>query len=135
MQRAAAAATVPSATPAQTSDIPPSKRRKTSQQQASPATDADVYEAAAKAEDAKRVAAIERIAAEAGETKWVLSTANRNGVTSDKKVRFLTTGYSDIDQETPNTGTRHDQRGRRSFGRFNRELEVRFHGSEFQSIS
>ncbi|KAL8956616.1 MAG: hypothetical protein Q9183_006262, partial [Haloplaca sp. 2 TL-2023] len=122
MQRAAAAAG-PSATPPETPDSPSSKRRKTSQQQASPATEADIYEAAAKAEDAKRVAAIERIAAEAGETKWVLSTADRNGVTPDNKVRFLTTGYSDIDQETPNTGSRLDQRGRRSFGRFNRELE------------
>ncbi|KAL8870106.1 MAG: hypothetical protein Q9174_003769, partial [Haloplaca sp. 1 TL-2023] len=122
MQRAAAA-TAPSPTSPQTPDGPPSKRRKTSTQQASPATDADIYEAAAKAEDAKRVAAIERIAAEAGETKWVLSIADRSGVDSDTKPRFLTTGYSDIDQETPDTSARHDQRGRRSFGRFNRDLE------------
>ncbi|KAL8722811.1 MAG: hypothetical protein Q9225_000760 [Loekoesia sp. 1 TL-2023] len=123
MQRAAASST-PS-TP-QTPEGPPSKRRRTSNDESpvtNPGTDAQAFQAAADAEDAKRVAAIERLAAEAGETKWVLSTVDTeqsNG--TNKKLRFFTAGYSDIDQDTQMT-ERQSSVGRRSFGRFNKEIE------------
>lgn len=129
MQRAAAPS--PPST-AQTHDGPPSaKRRKTSVGEdfpiATPSADAQAFQAAADAEDAKRAAAIERVAADAGETKWVLSTADATGranVGGQRKLRFLAAGYSDIDQEIEQTIGMRGEMGRRSFGRFNRDVEV-----------
>ncbi|KAL8701133.1 MAG: hypothetical protein Q9201_005074 [Fulgogasparrea decipioides] len=133
MQRAAASA---SPTTPQTPDGPPSKRQKISNDQTpstTPTVDAEAYQAAVDAEDAKRAAAIERMAAEAGETKWVLSTAEAkasNGTAkgTERKLRFLTAGYSDIDQGITTVG-RQDLSGRRSFGRFNKDLEKQQHGT------
>lgn len=127
MQRAAAASSTPSAP--QTLDGPPSKRRKTSTDPSpitTPSADAQAFQAAADAEEAKRTAAIERIAAEAGETKWVLSiTDTGQANTTDKKLQFLTTGYSDIDQDNQ-TAERQSSIGRRRFGHFSDALEVIF---------
>lgn len=130
MQRAAASSQPP--TPLAPSSEPPTKRQRISISKsqsplASPiSADVQAFHAAADLEEAKRTAAIERIAAEAGETKWVLSTADAgqtNG--TDRKLRFLTAGYSDIDQATAQaTGLRHGEMGRRSFGRFNKDIEV-----------
>lgn len=124
MQRAAAS--YPPCTP-QIPDCPPSKRRKTSNdpsQITTPSADAQAFQAAADAEEAKRTAAIERIAAEAGETKWVLSTADTERAnTADKKLQFLTAGYSDIDQDIQ-AAERQNSTGRRRFGRFIDEIEV-----------
>ncbi|KAL9586637.1 MAG: hypothetical protein Q9212_000772 [Teloschistes hypoglaucus] len=124
MQRAAAST---SPTTPQTPEEPPSKRRKTSSNPQSlvptPNSDAEVYQAAADSEDAKRAAAIERIAAEAGETKWVLSTAGNgaNGKAGERKLRFMSAGYSEIDRDSRNSSR--GEEGRRSFGRFNKEVE------------
>ncbi|KAL8769410.1 MAG: hypothetical protein Q9209_004638 [Squamulea sp. 1 TL-2023] len=128
MQRAAASSSPPSPqTPPIFNDGPPSKRRKTSTAHspltqsplpATPSTDAQVFQAAVGAENAKRTAAVERVAAQAGETKWVLSTADgasTNGAPA-AKLRFLTAGYSDIDQDIETSG-------RRTFGRYRREEE------------
>ncbi|KAL8685087.1 MAG: hypothetical protein Q9224_005971, partial [Gallowayella concinna] len=86
------------------------------------------FQAAADAEDAKRVAAIEQIAAKVGETKWVLSTADHvpaNGA-EDGKLRFLTAGFSEIDQDSFGTG-RQGEVGRRKFGRWKGKEEVGIH--------
>lgn len=130
MQRAAASS--PPSSPANPSE-PSLKRRKTSNGP-SPATthitDTQAFRDAADADDAKRTAAVEKLAAEAGETKWVLSTADVNaGPTNEtapqRKLRFLRAGYSDIDQDTAQlTGKGWGEMGRRSFGRFNRDIEV-----------
>ncbi|KAL8738864.1 MAG: hypothetical protein Q9181_000391 [Wetmoreana brouardii] len=133
MQRAAASS--PPITP-QTPDGPPSKRQKISNDHTpsnTPTIDAEAYQAAADAEDAKRAAAVKRMAAEAGETKWVLSTvgartSNGTAKSTERKLRFLTTGYSDIDQDIPIV-RRQDQLGRRSFGRFNKDLEKQQDGT------
>lgn len=130
MQRAAASN---SPTTPQTPEGPPSKRRKTSSNPQSlvptPTSDAEVYRAAADLEDAKRVAAIERIATEAGETKWVLSTASNgaNGKAGERKLRFMSAGYSEIDRDSQTSSK--GEGGRRSFGRFNKEVEVITHTS------
>ncbi|KAL8783291.1 MAG: hypothetical protein Q9213_004725 [Squamulea squamosa] len=128
MQRAVASSPLPSPqTPQNISDGPPSKRRKTSTAHspltqsplpATPSTDAQVFQAAVDAENAKRAAAVERVAAQAGETKWVLSTADGASTnrTPEAKLQFLTAGYSDIDQDI-------ETRGRRTFGRYRREEE------------
>ncbi|KAI4263063.1 MAG: hypothetical protein L6R42_001783, partial [Xanthoria sp. 1 TBL-2021] len=123
MQRAAASSSMPSPqSPLTPKGGPPSKRRKISTAQSpliqstpppTPTTDAQIFQAAVDAEDAKRAAAIERVAAQAGETKWVLSTADGAGKPSsgEKKLQFLTAGYSDIDQDI-------EMMGRRTFGRY-----------------
>lgn len=71
-------------------------------------------------EEQKRQKALERLAEEAGETKWVLSTVNGGAEAGKTGLRVAKAGYSDIDQDawTP-AGL-----GRRSFGKFNKELEV-----------
>ena len=69
----------------------------------------------------KREKAVERLAEEAGETKWVLSTVNEEG-NSVGRLGVINAGYLDIDQEA----WRPAMVGRRSFGKFNRELEVNF---------
>ena len=122
MQRAAAS--TPPTTP-QTSNDPPSKRRKLSNDPSpttTPSADTQAFQAAADAEDAKRAAAIERLAAEAGETKWVLSTVDTGRKKGkDEKLRVLRTGYSDIDQDTQVAGWGRSL-GRRKFGRFGNDV-------------
>ena len=64
--------------------------------------------------------AVDRLAEDAGETKWVLSTVDGGEQTSLGGLRIVETGCSDVDQEA----WRPYMVGRRSFGKFNRELEV-----------
>ncbi|KAL8674854.1 MAG: hypothetical protein Q9168_000740 [Polycauliona sp. 1 TL-2023] len=123
MQRAAATSAMPSPqSPYTPHDAPPSKRRKISTTRSSqpptPTTDAQIFQAAVDAEDVKRAAAIERVAAQAGESKWVLSTADGVGKPSSgkNKLQFLTAGYSDIDQDI-------EASGRRIFGRYKNKAE------------
>ncbi|KAL8726488.1 MAG: hypothetical protein Q9166_006683 [cf. Caloplaca sp. 2 TL-2023] len=137
MQRAAASSLL--STPPQTPDGPHSKHRKTSALNTqspvyqsslpqSPSADTQIFQAAAEVEDAKRVAAIEKTAAKAGETKWVLSTANTdNGGDriGKSKLCFFTAGYSDVDQVSLGPG-RQELPGRRRFGQWKREEEVGF---------
>lgn len=124
MQRAAAGS---SASRIPNPDDHPSKRRKLSANQTSPITPsagAQAFQVAADAEDVKRAAGSERLATEAGETRWVLSTLDvEHTVGKDLKLRFLTAGYSDIDQDAQSTGW-DGSLGRRSFGRFHRAMEV-----------
>ncbi|KAK4696110.1 hypothetical protein P7C71_g1747, partial [Lecanoromycetidae sp. Uapishka_2] len=122
MQRAAASS--PPTSPQsqnQTPNAPPSKRQKTQAptSTATPTSDLQLIQAALDDEEEKREKVIERLAEEAGETKWVLSIAN--GEASEVQPRFCvsTAGYSDLDQEESRPATV----GRKSFGKFNRELE------------
>lgn len=116
MQRAAAS--TPASSP-QTPEVPSSKRQKLSSTSSStftPLSELEVIQRALKVEEDKRLGAVDKLAAEAGETKWVLSVADR--VKEGKGLLVLNTGYSEID-----CGNMNDV-GRRSFGMFNRELEV-----------
>lgn len=124
MQRAAAS-TPPTAHRLQSrgAETPPSKRQKSSHTPTSaarPNADQHLIQAALGEEEEKRVNAIERLAAEAGETKWVLSTVNIGAGEDKQELRIEVAGYSDIDQDA----WRPAMVGRRSFGKFNRELEV-----------
>ncbi|KAL8922428.1 MAG: hypothetical protein Q9208_005150 [Pyrenodesmia sp. 3 TL-2023] len=132
MQRAAASS--PPSTPQELDGPRSAKRRKTSADQSSvttpitiPVNDAHAFQVAADAEDAKRAAAIEKVAADAGETKWVLSTADTDGSQANgigqRKLRFLATGYSDIDADPAQTTERRAEMGRRSFGRFSENIK------------
>ena len=81
--------------------------------------------------EAKRARAMESLAEAAGETKWVLSAlgngASGNGHgQKETGLRITSTGYSEIDAEAWNSPVL----GRRSFGKFNKDIEVRLlHGS------
>ena len=131
MQRAAASS--PNSSP-QTPDQPSAKRQKFSNapSPATPSTDLQAIQVALAAEEAKRSEAIERQAAEAGETKWVLSFRDDEGAVNGVgggALRVVTNGYSDIDRN-PGEHNHNDEPwrplmvGRRSFGKFNRVLEV-----------
>lgn len=126
MQRAAAS--TPPSTPQpqpRTPDSPPSKRQKLSVPPtsiATPPSDLQLTQAALTEEEEKRQKAIERLAEEAGETKWVLSTVNGEEGNGTGGLRVTKAGYSDIEQEA----WRPAVVGRRSFGNFNRDLEASF---------
>lgn len=140
MQRAAASSPISSP---QTPDQPSAKRQKFSSapSPATPSADLQAIQAALAAEEAKRSEAVERQAAEAGETKWVLSFRDEQGAVDGHAagtMRGVANGYTDIDRATETD--MHDEEpwrplvvGRRSFGKFNRAIEVSL--DEHQPVS
>ena len=125
MQRAAASTPSVPQPQARTSDPPPSKRQKVFPAPSSMATspsDLQLIQSALAEEAEKRGKHIERLVEGAGETEWVLSTVNGGDGHDVGGLRIAKAGYSDIDQEA----WRPAMIGRRSFGKFNRELEVSF---------
>lgn len=120
MQRAAASTPSVPQSQDRTSDNPSSKRQKVS---ATPSwtttspSDRQLIQVALAEEEEQRGKAMGRLAEEAGETNWILSTVNGEEGNYVGGLRVATAGYSDIDQEAWRPG-------RRSFGKFNRELEV-----------
>ena len=123
MQRAAASTPSVPQSQARTSDNSPSKRQKVSAAQSWPAissSDPQLIQVALAEGEGKRGKAIERLAEETGETNWVLSTMNGDARNDIERLRVARAGYSDIDQEA----CRPAMVGRRSFGKFNRKLEV-----------
>lgn len=125
MQRASASTPTTPTTPDGTR---PSKRLKTE------AVDPDVraFQEAAAAEEAKKNAFIERAAAEAGETKWVLSVSDDKSKIAGPGLRIVEAGYGAIDSGAPIPESDDDEEeeqsagmaGRRSFGKFNKAVEV-----------
>ncbi len=139
MQRAAASS--PLALPA-TPDEPSPKRQKTGD--SSPTVNVDsladqrAVQAALADEEAKRQAALERQAAAAGDTRWVLSfREDIEGSCAQNKasLRVVQTGFATIDSRLPGgaaitidediSSDRPAIVGRRSYGKFNRIIEVR----------
>ena len=128
MQRAAAS----SPTTPDTPSLPSAKRQKLSDTSspATPTSELQIMRAATAAEEARRAEALERQAADAGETKWVLSFRDEAVGTENGVLQVLKTGYADLD--TGGNGQNQEEEpwgpkvvGRRSFGKFNRALEVR----------
>lgn len=119
MQRAAASS--PASNP-QTPDIPSPKRQKLSTRNVSaptPPSELQAIQAALKEQDDKISQAVDRLAAEAGETKWSLSFVDKGkGMKETRGLHVVTVGYSYID-----TGGARDV-GRMNFGNFNSTLEV-----------
>lgn len=115
-------------------ETPPSKRRRTESHTTTsvPAAPSDLQriQVALDEEEAKRQTALDRLAEEAGETKWVLSTVN--GITrggdegadgrSGGGLRITNAAFSEIDSEA----WKPTEIGRKSFGKFNREVEVSY---------
>jgi hypothetical protein len=138
MQRAAASPASPSpATP----EEPPKKRRKKDGGSSPPAFDVNALannmavQKALMEEEAIRQVALERQATEAGDTRWVLHFEDEklplhsNGGT----LQIVQTGFANLDSLLPSqvlTTNEEDAQdkpllvGRRSFGKFNRVLEV-----------
>lgn len=161
MQRAAASsapASSPTATATPTTPAEPSPKRQKLDADSSPSksgADLRAVQAAVAAEEAKREEALERQAAEAGETKWFLSfrPEERDGGLGhghrggDGSLRVMSASYSGLDHDSLSADW--DEGvirpaavvGRRSFGRFNRALEVsrilfcwRLHGLPYYSV-
>jgi hypothetical protein len=92
-------------------------------------------QAALASEEAKRQAALEKQAAEAGDTRWVLSFEDQKHVadSSPLALRIIQAGFAHIDSSPSEIRIAEDDLedkpvmvGRRSFGKFNKTLEVRF---------
>jgi len=132
MQRAAASSTDPSSP-----DQPPAKRQKQSgDSPTSPDVDSLVDKQAVQAaitkEERMRQAALDKAAEQSGDTHWHLIFENQDGdelSSSKKSLKVVEAGFASIDNgeaglESVSTGSP-IVNGRRSFGRFNKQLEVR----------
>jgi hypothetical protein len=137
MQRAAAS--TPTTPPPSTPDEPsPKRRKKDSDSPSRPSFDVNgladhrAIQAAVAEEEAKRQAALERAAAEAGDTRWVLSFEDQKASASPSlALRVVQTGYANLDAPSIFRPEEEDMEedkpvmiGRRSFGKFNKVLEV-----------
>lgn len=139
MQRAAASP--PTTTSPSTLEEPSSKRRKKDSDSPSKLSfdvnalaDQRAIQAAVAEEAAKRQAALERAEAEAGDTRWVLSFEDQKASSASPTLtlRVVQTGYANLDTPSSFGPTDEDMEedkpvmvGRRSFGKFNKVLEVR----------
>ncbi len=133
MQRAAHTPPTPTA-----ADEPSPKRRKTDPASSLPAkfnvdalADRSAIQAAIASEDAKREAALEKQAAEAGDTRWGLSFEEQKQLSASPStiLRVVPTGFANLDASRSEIKYEEETEdkpvvGRRSFGRFNRVIEV-----------
>lgn len=133
MQRAAASTPASPSTPEQ----PSPKRRKTGD--SSPVgfnvqslTDQRAVQIALAEEEAKRQAALDKQAAEAGDTRWILNFepdfTNGNGITKST-LDVVPAGFAAIDKVSLTSSYEASVDlagavGRKSFGKFNRVIEV-----------
>ena len=141
MQRAAASSPKTPDSP----DEPSPKRRRTDLNAATPSkvnidalADSRAVQAALASEEAKRQAALEKQAAEAGDTRWVLSFEDQklSAASSPLTLRVVQAGFANIDSSASEIVFDEDDEetkpvmvGRRSFGKFNKVIEVSLTGS------
>lgn len=83
---------------------------------ATPISELETIRAAVEVEERKQSEAVERLGEEKGETRWVFSYVNSGDEKAEVGMRVQDVGWEDIDGQ--------GDRGRRSWGRFNKELEV-----------
>lgn len=136
MQRGAAS---PNSSPTTPSEPPSKKQRLSNGSYAStpsstPRSDAQAIEEALAAEEQRRTEALEREAADRGETKWYLSFKEPQTPAQESPLRIVPAGYSTLDAAAHSKERPSDDdveidvplqaKGRRSFGKFNRSLEV-----------
>lgn len=116
MQRSAAKTSEPS-----TPNGRPSKRQRLSKGTSTPGTPSDHerIQAAIAAEDLKRTQAIERQAAAAGESKWILSFRDLEEGKSKPGMRVVQAGFAVIDGDASEDSDGHgvSGTGRRKFGK------------------
>lgn len=147
MRRAAAASPVISPSTPSTPEGPPLKRRK--QIDGEDTIPFDVKELANQAkiravmeqEAAKQQALMDKVAAEAGESRWVLNFQDsEDGQRESTSMKVVQMGFADVDRRPENKTIKSEEEqeqedeilleqslltGRRSFGKFNRTIEVR----------
>jgi len=137
MQRAAASPSSPSTPPG-----PPTKKQRLSNDSAAstPSTaqlsDAQIVEEALASGEQRRTQALEKEAADRGETKWYLSFTEPRAFTAQQPMRVVSAGYSMLDHDVPRERVEQEEDGsepetanvpgRRSFGNFNRTIQVRY---------
>lgn len=129
----------PSSSP-NTPPEPPSKKQRLSNGSfasappSTPRSDAQVIQEALAAEEQRRTEALEREAADRGETKWYLSFTEPAEPVNESPLRIVSAGFSTLDSTRFGMDRSSDEdvddvpvvaNGRRSFGKFNRSLEVR----------
>ncbi|KAK3075289.1 hypothetical protein LTS18_014067 [Coniosporium uncinatum] len=122
--------------PATPADGPPAKRQRLSNGTASSAS---VVQKALEEEERKRQEALDRLANEAGETKWVLSFAEparrTNGAVNDAGLRVVQAGFGDIDA-APNYESDEEEEkskqvsGRWRFGGFGEKKDEKRQGED-----
>jgi hypothetical protein len=87
------------------------------------------------AEEQKRTQALEREAADRGETKWYLSFTEPRTPIPHPPMRIVSAGYSMLDHDVQKERVEQEEeggagvvnvQGRRSFGNFNRNSQVRY---------
>jgi len=150
MQRAAASTPTNATSPSTPSSERPSKRQRLSTgSAASPATpqsaEAKAVQDVIAADELKRQQIIDRAGAEAGETKWVLSVKQTQPRNEETPIRVAMAGYGQIDSGVSSRSiddmsededenaqqqllrVRPGLEGRRSFGKFNKTIEVCIH--------
>lgn len=135
MQRSAAS---PASSPSTPSE-PPSKRQRLSNgshvstPSSTPRSDVQAVEEALAAEEQRRTEALEREAADRGETKWYFSFKEQQTTVQESPLRIVSAGFSMLDATRPTVDGFSEEdvdvdistaKGRRSFGKFNRSLEV-----------
>ncbi|MCJ1357563.1 MAG: hypothetical protein MMC33_007559 [Icmadophila ericetorum] len=126
MQRAAASSPITTSTPDRHSSRGQNSPGYSSQ--GTPIADILAIRSVVAAEEAKRQVAIDRAAAEAGETKWILSVQEAPTHGEKKELHVVSAGFEDIDNadgtlDSSIENLRPTVIGRRSFGKFNRALE------------
>jgi hypothetical protein len=136
MQRAAAATPLPPSpkTPGETSV----KRQRLSPESGSKSDFQAKVQAALAVEEQKRLDALERQGIETGDTRWAFSFRDEKiGKGSATGLKVVQAGFATLDNTYNTTSTNHSDSdddepwrsnvilGRKSFGKFNRALEVR----------
>lgn len=136
MQRAANTSPTSRAPPSP--DEPSPKRRKTDSSPSNPTkfnvdalADRSAIQAAMASEEAKKQAALERQAAELGDTRWVLNFEDQKKA-SGLALRVVQTGFANLDASPVKIQYIDEDQleekpamvGRRSFGKFNKVVEV-----------
>jgi len=102
-----------------------------------PRSDAQGADGTVTAESQQRAEALEREAADRGESKWYLSFKEPETAIDNSPLRIVSAGYStldagpsvrerSLDDDDDVIPTRPQVAGRRSFGKFNKAVEVRF---------
>ncbi|KAH7348688.1 hypothetical protein BKA65DRAFT_550749 [Rhexocercosporidium sp. MPI-PUGE-AT-0058] len=138
MQRAAHSSPT-AASPPSTDEPSPKRRRTDSSSTSTPSklnvdtlADRKAIQAALAGEEAKRQAALEKQALEAGDTRWVLSFEDQQHSAPSPvlALRVVQTGFANLDASpsqsrfsVEESEDRAHMVGRRSFGRFNKVLE------------
>ncbi|KAM3073658.1 hypothetical protein ACMFMG_004457 [Clarireedia jacksonii] len=149
MQRAAASS--PTSPSTSTLEEPSPKRQKTAHTtptkfNVDTLADNRAIRAALEEEEAKKQAALDRAAAEAGDTRWVLSFEDRKHLDKPTNtLRVVQAGFANLDQPSPIKAHDGDDDvaaedrpimvGRRSFGKFNRILEKQQNPNQEDSSS